>query len=97
MYRLLKLIEQKTRFAVANSGYFTKYLMERAIKKSQTLETGLQIASDLLIDSVHSRNLSLRRLTNRRVCIRLYAKQQMDLHVVIIAAGARLCATWRHT
>jgi len=70
--------------------------MERAIKTCQTLETGLQIASDLLTDSVHSRNPILRRPTNRRVCIRLYANKQKDLHVAIIAAGARLCATWRY-
>jgi len=74
--RPLKLIEQKTRFAVANSGYFTNYLMERAIKKSQTLETGLQIASDLLTDSVHSRNPILRRPVNRRACIGLYANNK---------------------
>ena len=41
-----------------------------------TLETGLQIASDLLIDSIHSRNPSLRRPTNRRVCIGLYANNK---------------------
>jgi len=74
--RLLKLIEQKTRFAVANSRYFTKYLMEHAIKKSQTLETGLEIASDLLTDSVHSRNPILRHPTNRRVCRGLYANNK---------------------
>ena len=45
---MLKLIECETLYVVvANTGIIAEYLIERAIGKSQTLETGLQTASGL--------------------------------------------------
>ena len=83
---MLKLIECETQYAVTNASNITKCLIECAIGKSQTLETGLQI------ESGHNMEYQTESETSRdrTIYIGLYANKNVVF--AIITAWRRL--TW---